>query len=82
MVFQILVFFHWSNVWNVFQIPNGFGCGLGTVQLILYAIYRNNKGENKKPTAAEESMEMKKSNGKFQQQKQSNNLHQSQDEQV
>lgn len=22
-------------------IPNGFGCGLGAVQLILYAIYRN-----------------------------------------
>lgn len=32
-------------------IPNGFGCGLGTVQLILYAIYRNNKGSGsiKKP---------------------------------
>ncbi|GLT37873.1 hypothetical protein SLA2020_121590 [Shorea laevis] len=26
-------------------IPNGFGCGLGAVQLILYFIYRNNKGE-------------------------------------
>lgn len=25
-------------------VPNGFGCGLGTLQLILYAIYRNNKG--------------------------------------
>ncbi|KAB2037456.1 hypothetical protein ERO13_D03G069900v2 [Gossypium hirsutum] len=34
-------------------IPNGFGCGLGFMQLILYSIYRNNKrsGEAKKPTA-------------------------------
>ncbi|XVE60200.1 hypothetical protein DITRI_Ditri05aG0108800 [Diplodiscus trichospermus] len=33
-------------------IPNGFGCGLGAMQLILYFIYRNNKGseERKKPT--------------------------------
>ena len=35
------------------QIPNGFGCGLGTMQLILYFIYCNNKGpgETTKPTA-------------------------------
>jgi hypothetical protein len=26
------------------QIPNGCGCFLGMVQLILYAIYRKNKG--------------------------------------
>ncbi|XP_010537332.1 PREDICTED: bidirectional sugar transporter SWEET1 [Tarenaya hassleriana] len=26
-------------------IPNGFGCGLGTMQLILYFIYCGNKGE-------------------------------------
>ncbi|OMO50617.1 SWEET sugar transporter [Corchorus capsularis] len=36
-------------------IPNGFGCGLGAMQLILYFIYRNNKGsasqETMKPTA-------------------------------
>ncbi|XP_022772349.1 bidirectional sugar transporter SWEET1-like [Durio zibethinus] len=34
-------------------IPNGFGCGLGAMQLVLYFIYRNNKGseEAKKPTA-------------------------------
>nr|QEM23330.1 bidirectional sugar transporter SWEET1 [Paeonia suffruticosa] len=25
-------------------VPNGFGCGLGTLQLILYAIYHNNEG--------------------------------------
>ncbi|KAL4273841.1 hypothetical protein GQ457_13G022210 [Hibiscus cannabinus] len=25
-------------------VPNGFGCGLGTMQLILYFIYRDNKG--------------------------------------
>ncbi|PKI57471.1 hypothetical protein CRG98_022122, partial [Punica granatum] len=29
-------------------VPNGFGSGLGTVQLILYAIYRKNKGEPRK----------------------------------
>ncbi|KAI3835009.1 hypothetical protein MKX03_007302 [Papaver bracteatum] len=26
-------------------VPNGFGCGLGALQLILYAIYRNPKGK-------------------------------------
>ncbi|GMI89530.1 hypothetical protein like AT1G21460 [Hibiscus trionum] len=36
-------------------VPNGFGCGLGTMQLILYFIYRNNKGST--------SPEMKKANG-------------------
>ncbi|CAK9145724.1 unnamed protein product [Ilex paraguariensis] len=46
-------------------IPNGFGCGLGAVQLILYAIYRNNKGEQKKATT-DGSMEMGLSNGKNQ----------------
>lgn len=50
-----------------FQIPNGFGCGLGAVQLILYAIYRDNKHENKK-SSPEESVEMEKSNGKLHQQ--------------
>ncbi|XP_040995932.1 bidirectional sugar transporter SWEET1 [Juglans microcarpa x Juglans regia] len=41
-------------------VPNGFGCGLGTMQLILYFIYRNKKGGTKKPpsTSAEESLEM------------------------
>ena len=29
-------------------IPNGLGCGLGAMQLIIYAIYRNNKGESNK----------------------------------
>ncbi|CAI9115607.1 OLC1v1016549C1 [Oldenlandia corymbosa var. corymbosa] len=49
-------------------IPNGFGCGLGTVQLILYAIYRNNKGESKKE-ASDQSVELKDhlKNGKAQQ---------------
>ncbi|XP_012066095.1 bidirectional sugar transporter SWEET1 isoform X1 [Jatropha curcas] len=42
-------------------VPNGFGCGLGTVQLILYFIYRNGKGVDdsddvKKPTS--QSVEM------------------------
>uniref|UniRef100_M1CBD7 Nodulin MtN3 family protein n=2 Tax=Solanum TaxID=4107 RepID=M1CBD7_SOLTU len=31
-------------------IPNGFGFGLGTVQLILYAIYCEKKGFTKKST--------------------------------
>lgn len=39
---------------GVVQVPNGFGCGLGTMQLILYFIYRN-KGEPKK---AEKSLDM------------------------
>ncbi|KAJ4846552.1 Bidirectional sugar transporter sweet1 [Turnera subulata] len=38
-------------------IPNGFGCGLGAMQLILYFIYRDNKGEGKKPTS-DQSVEM------------------------
>ena len=38
-------------LWAVVQVPNGFGCGLGTLQLILYAIYRNS-GKPKKPAAA------------------------------
>ncbi|KAL5560459.1 hypothetical protein UlMin_036670 [Ulmus minor] len=38
-------------------IPNGFGCGLGTLQLILYFIYRKNKGGSNKPTP-EETVEM------------------------
>lgn len=32
-------------------VPNGFGCGLGAVQLILYAIYRDKKGETKEENA-------------------------------
>ncbi|KAI3873617.1 hypothetical protein MKW92_037809 [Papaver armeniacum] len=30
-------------------VPNGFGCGLGALQLILYAIYRKNKGDRTEP---------------------------------
>ncbi|KAJ6998019.1 hypothetical protein NC653_014281 [Populus alba x Populus x berolinensis] len=32
-------------------VPNGVGSGLGALQLILYFIYRNNKGEAKKPVS-------------------------------
>ncbi|KAJ1411107.1 SWEET sugar transporter [Sesbania bispinosa] len=39
-------------------VPNGVGSALGTMQLILYFIYRGNKGDTKKPTTQEESMEM------------------------
>lgn len=39
------------------QVPNGVGCGLGALQLILYFIYRDNKGEAKKPISAP-SLEM------------------------
>ncbi|KAL8485324.1 hypothetical protein ACS0TY_027573 [Phlomoides rotata] len=34
-------------------IPNGFGCFLGAMQLTLYAIYRKNKDEIKKPQTVE-----------------------------
>ncbi|KAA8546508.1 hypothetical protein F0562_002753 [Nyssa sinensis] len=41
------------------MVPNGFGCGLGAAQLILYAIYRDNKGETKKASSTSDgSMEM------------------------
>ncbi|KAL3504342.1 hypothetical protein ACH5RR_034183 [Cinchona calisaya] len=42
-------------------VPNGFGTGLGAMQLILYAIYRKNKGgvtDKKKSTAIDGSLEM------------------------
>lgn len=29
------------------QVPNGFGSGLGAMQLILYAIYHKNRGSPK-----------------------------------
>ncbi|KAG6388608.1 hypothetical protein SASPL_150040 [Salvia splendens] len=45
-------------------VPNGFGSGLGAVQLILYAIYRKNKG-----AGGEESVEMEKQKAKPHQQK-------------
>ncbi|XP_058186158.1 bidirectional sugar transporter SWEET1-like [Rhododendron vialii] len=38
-------------------VPNGFGSGLGAIQLILYAIYRDNKVEAKK-LGPDESLEM------------------------
>ncbi|KAL6962351.1 Bidirectional sugar transporter sweet1 [Sarracenia purpurea var. burkii] len=38
-------------------VPNGFGSGLGAIQLILYAIYRKSKGETKKSNA-DGSLEM------------------------
>ncbi|KAL3513784.1 hypothetical protein ACH5RR_026501 [Cinchona calisaya] len=39
-------------------IPNGFGSGLGAVQLILYAIYHDNKDPRKKDVS-DASLEMK-----------------------
>lgn len=42
------------------KIPNGFGCALGTLQLILYFIYCGNKGEKSEDAEKDEkSMEMK-----------------------
>ncbi|XP_073135535.1 bidirectional sugar transporter SWEET1-like isoform X1 [Henckelia pumila] len=43
-------------------VPNGFGCLLGAMQLILYAIYCNKKDEEEKSTAGV-SLEMGLSNG-------------------
>jgi len=43
---------------HMLQVPNGVGCGLGALQLILYFIYRNNKGEDKKPALPVKSMQM------------------------
>ncbi|XP_039003422.1 bidirectional sugar transporter SWEET1-like [Hibiscus syriacus] len=49
-------------------IPNGFGCGLGFMQLVLYCIYRGNKGfEETKNSNANETVVMeheKQANGK------------------
>nr|GLL17521.1 bidirectional sugar transporter SWEET1-like [Ipomoea trifida] len=42
------------------MVPNGVGSMLGMVQLMLYAIYRGNKGEGKK---ANNSVEMEMGNG-------------------
>ncbi|KAK6938325.1 SWEET sugar transporter [Dillenia turbinata] len=39
-------------------VPNGFGCGLGALQLILYAIYHKNKGGPGKGSSGDESREM------------------------
>ncbi|XP_078434745.1 nodulin MtN3 family protein [Wolffia australiana] len=47
-------------------VPNGFGCGLGAVQLILYAIYRNSEAsrtrreEQRKGAAVETGLEKPK----------------------
>jgi len=55
----------------VFQVPNGVGSALGAMQLILYFIYRDNKGGGgKKAPTEEEFMEM--GDAKPQQGKQSN----------
>ncbi|KAJ6405433.1 hypothetical protein OIU84_013402 [Salix udensis] len=39
-------------------VPNGVGCGLGALQLILYFIYRNNKGGEAKKVIPVHSMQM------------------------
>lgn len=64
-------------------IPNGFGCGLGTMQLILYFIYRKNKGEPKKKGMSNGTVEMGQPDHKPQQDKKLNGtMNGSQDEQV
>lgn len=55
----------------VLQVPNGFGCGLGAMQLILYAIYCK-KGKSKNLAAADKPVDMEL--GKPQQEKQSRAL--------
>lgn len=32
-----------DDLCSSWQVPNGFGCGLGAMQLVLYAIYRNSE---------------------------------------
>ncbi|KAI3903677.1 hypothetical protein MKW98_032331 [Papaver atlanticum] len=57
-------------------VPNGFGCGLGALQLILYAIYRKNKGdrsESKTTDTKDNSVGM--AFEKFQQGKQTNSTY-------
>lgn len=44
-------------------VPNGFGCGLGALQLILYAIYKDWRGNNKSCDQVVNSMEMGYANG-------------------
>ena len=47
-------------LWCV-QVPNGFGCALGALQLILYFFYRDNKGggdTKKQQPSAEDSVEL------------------------
>ncbi|KAL5982661.1 hypothetical protein ACLOJK_016736 [Asimina triloba] len=71
IVFHLIQTVHlmWSypeywNAWKGFQtdgslVPNGFGCGLGTLQLILYAIYRDRKGGQKKGSGESEGKDAK-----------------------
>ncbi|KAK6114989.1 hypothetical protein DH2020_007258 [Rehmannia glutinosa] len=54
-------------------IPNGFGSLLGAMQLILYAIYRNNKGDDTKKPTTDGTLEM--GLPKAHQQKQPNYFH-------
>lgn len=43
----------------VLQVPNGVGSALGTMQLVLYFIYRDKKGApRKQPPTEEESVEL------------------------
>lgn len=63
------------------QIPNGFGFGLGTVQLILYAIYCEKKAYTKKSTP-DESLTMGNGQSHQEEKQSSSNNNKSRLEQV
>ncbi|GFQ02373.1 bidirectional sugar transporter sweet1 [Phtheirospermum japonicum] len=61
-------------------IPSGFGSGFGAVQLILYAMYRNNKSQIEKSTVDNQFEEIEKIDGIKHHKEKPSNGPQSQDE--
>ncbi|KAI5676879.1 hypothetical protein M9H77_07829 [Catharanthus roseus] len=56
-------------------VRNGIGCGLGLVQLILYAVYHKNKGSPKEETTDDGSVEKGQMNGKVEEQEKQTSIH-------